>query len=115
MKQETKMKLQRIWMHTKEGLKAIAPCAILGSGIGMLIGGYFGTIENSKQIKKTNQKLNAVSQHVDYHTEIINQHADAGNACVAREDKMEKEIEELRRQNNILMEQALQRTKGDAA
>lgn len=115
MKQETKMKLQRAWMHTKEGLKAIAPALCIGSGLGMLIGGYFGAVENSRQIKKTNQKLNAVSQHVDYHTEIINQHADAGNACVAREDKMEQEIEELRRQNNILMGQALQRTKGDAA
>lgn len=115
MKQETKMKLQRAWMHTKEGLKAIAPALCIGSGLGMLIGGYFGAVENSRQIKKTNQKLNAVSQHVDYHTELINQHADAGNACVAREDKMEQEIEELRRQNNILLGQALQRTKGYAA
>lgn len=115
MKQETKMKLQRAWMRLKEDVKELAPALCIGSGLGMLIGGYFGAVENSRQIKKTNQKLNTVAQHVDYHTEIINQHADAGNACVAREDKMEKEIEELRRQNNILMEQALQRTKGDAA
>lgn len=113
MKQETKMKCQRAWMRFKQEVKEIAPCAILGSGIGMLIGGYFGTIENSKQIRKTNQKLAAVAQHVDYHSDILNQHADAGNACVAREDKMEQEIEELRRQNNILMEKALQNTKGE--
>lgn len=115
MKQETKMKWQRAWMRLKEDVKEVIPAVCIGGGLGMLIGGYFGTIENSKQIRKTNQKLNAVSQHVDYHTELINQHADAGNACVAREDKMEQEIEELRRQNNILMGQALQRTKGTEA
>lgn len=113
MKQETKMKWQRAWMRFKEEVKEIAPCAILGGGIGMLIGGYVGTIENSKQIGTINKRLALHERVINNHADILDQHADAGNKLADREHQMEEEVKELQRRNNLLMEKALQNTKGE--
>jgi TolA-binding protein len=113
MKEKTKMKLQRVWISFKQSVYEYAPSIAIGSGLGMLIGGYFGTIANSHQIGKMNKRLDTHEKVINHNADVVQQHASVGNAMIARTNKMQEEIEELQRQNNLLMEKALRETKGD--
>ena len=100
------MSARTSWERFKAEAKALLPWLGAGVGTGMLIGGYFGAIENGNQIRKINKRL-------DNHSRVISQHAHAGNQLVAVCEDQERKIEDLERQQRLLMEQALRATKGE--
>lgn len=108
MKQETRAKLSMAWIKIKKVTRDWAPAVGIGGGLGMLIGGYFGAIKNHSDI----QKLEKRHEHL---VGTVNQHADAGNALVDRVNEEKQRIEELQRQNALLMEKALHLTEGKAS
>lgn len=71
----------------------------------MLIGGYVGAISNSVEIGKMKKQIN-------HHSDVLNQHADAGNTLVDRCREDHDKLEELERRQALLMEQALRETTG---
>ena len=105
MKAETKLKWKTGWFRFKQEVKEMAPWLALGTAGGMLVGGYFGAVENSRQIKHINKRI-------ERHSELINQHADAGNDLVAKCREDHEKLEELERRQTLLMEQALRDTNG---
>ena len=104
MKQQTKTKLRVFWEKTKGALIPIG----IGSGIGMIIGGYFGAIFNAKSIEQLEQRTDMIENVVNHNAD-----AQANNLKIQIEDH--DKLEELIRQNNLLMEKALQETKGETA
>lgn len=111
MKPETRMKIRRKLMPVKNFIREWAPPIAIGLAGGMLIGGYVGTIDNSIQIGKINKRL-------DTHAKVINGNADAlegrTNYLKTHQEELEKKVEELQRQNNLLLEKALRETNGEA-
>lgn len=103
MKQSLKVKLQTLWEKTK-GL--VVPLAV-GGGIGMLFGGYFGAIINANNIEKLEERTDQIEATINHNVDVDNH-----NIQIAREDHAK--LEELVRQNNLLMEKALQETEGKA-
>lgn len=93
------------WERTKAELAVWAPWLGIGAVGGMLVGGYVGAVENSRQIKRINRRL-------DRHSYLIDQHADAGNQLVAKCKEDHDRLEEMERKQNLLMEQALRVTEG---
>lgn len=112
MKEKTKMKLERGWLKFKNFVSEYGTPIGLGTVSGMILGGYLGAIENSRQIRKVNKRLNTHEKVINYNAGVLNQHADAGNELAAQTAKMQEEIEELQRRNGLLMENALRETKG---
>ena len=102
MKEETKKKIRVKWDCFKT---EYLPSFAIGGILGMTIYSYFGTIGNSVRLKKVEQK-------VQVHSEIIDQHADAGNALVERCKETDEKVEELQRKQELLMENALRITEG---
>lgn len=72
---------------------------------GIIIGGSVTALHDSRRITKLEQRLGA-------HIKIGNENVDAINAFT---EETNSKIEELTRQNNILMEKALQQTEGKAS
>lgn len=105
MKAETKAKWEtRKYKFKMWAAEWIPPLAI-GLGGGMLVGGYFGAIKNSSDINK-------MKKRIDHQSEVLDQHADAGNALVDRCREDHEKLEELERRQALLMEQALRETAG---
>lgn len=105
MKNETKLRIKTGWYRFTETMKEMAPWLAIGSVGGMIIGGYTGAIKNGRQIDRINKRL-------DQHSEAINQHADAGNALVAKCREDHERLEEMEKRQALLMEQALRETDG---
>lgn len=101
MKDETKRKWRARW----ERVKAEAPAYACGGIIGAAIFGYVNSLCNSYRLDK-------VEKRVKKHSELINQHADAGNALVERCKETDEKVEELQRKQELLMENALRITEG---
>jgi len=72
---------------------------------GVIIGGSVTALHDSRRITKLEQRLGA-------HIKTGNENVDALNKFA---EETNKQIEELTRQNNILMEKALQQTEGKAS
>lgn len=105
MKQETKNKLKVKWARFKEGVKEWAPAVILGGLAGSAICGYVGAIDNSIKIDKMNKRLDRHAEVIDHNADVLDNRS---NYLKAHVDDLEKQAEELARQNNLLMEKALQ-------
>ena len=104
MKQQTKIKLKVLWEKVKGALVPIG----IGSGIGMILGGYFGAIVNAKSIERLEQRTDRIEN-------VVNHNADAQENNLRIQIEDHDKLEELIRQNNLLMEKALQETKGGEA
>lgn len=72
---------------------------------GVIIGGSVTALHDSRRITKLEQRLGR-------HIEVGNENVDALNKFA---EETNSKIEELTRQNNILMEKALQQTEGKAS
>ena len=72
---------------------------------GIIIGGSVTALHDSRRITKLEQRLGR-------HIEVGNENVDALNKFA---EETNSKIEELTRQNNILMEKALQQTEGKAS
>ena len=72
---------------------------------GIIIGGSVTALHDSRRITKLEQRLGR-------HIEVGNENVDALNKFA---EETNKQLEELTRQNNILMEKALQQTEGKAS
>lgn len=108
MREETKKKIRvRI-----DRIKAELPAFVTGSVIGMAVFGYFNSISNTNKIVKVQKEMKWVEKRIDDHSQLINQHADAGNRLVEICKDRDKRIEELEERQALLMEQALRRTEG---
>lgn len=105
MRQETKMRIQRKWMQAKQTLKEWAPWIGIGAVGGCIIGGYVGAIDNSIEIGKINKRLNRHSEVIDHNADCLDERT---NDLRKRSDALEEQVAELQRQNNLLMEKALQ-------
>lgn len=105
MKQETKMKIQRGWMKTKQVIREWAPWVGIGMVGGCIVGGYTGAIENSIQIGKINKRLDRHAECIDHNADCLDERT---KYLKDHTDDLEKQVAELQRQNNLLMEKALQ-------
>ena len=72
---------------------------------GIIIGGSVTALHDSRRITKLEQRLGR-------HIEVGNENVDALNKFA---EETNSKIKELTRQNNILMEKALQQTEGKAS
>ncbi len=95
-----------IWLKAtgnkiKENVGPIIACVIPG----IIIAGSATALHDSRRIAKLEKRL---GQHIDQG----NRNVDAINEFAADTNK---QLEELTRQNNILMEKALQQTEGKAS
>lgn len=72
---------------------------------GIIIGGSVTALHDSRRITKLEERLGR-------HIQVGNENVDALNKFA---DETNSKIEELTRQNNILMEKALQQTEGKAS
>lgn len=100
MRRETKEKIKTGWYRFKNWAGEWLPPIAVGGVIGAAVTGYIGAIEN-------NIKINRLSKRVDRHGELIDQHADAGNAWAEQCMEDRERIEELERRQALLMEQSL--------
>ena len=112
MKRETKEKIKGKLLRVTNTIVEVVPAIAVGSGVGMLIGGYFGALKNSIEIGKLNKRTSALETNVkELHEwadkEVVPKH----NAFT---DWTHKEIERLDRENRALMERALRETEGKA-
>lgn len=105
MKQETKDKIQRKWMQAKQVVKEWAPWIGIGAILGCSVGGYVGAIDNSIEIGKINKKLKRHAEVIDHNADCLDQRT---NDLRDRNEALEEQVAELQRQNNLLMEKALQ-------
>lgn len=105
MKAETRAKWETRKYKFKRWAAEWIPPMVLGFGGGMLIVGYAGAIKNSSDINK-------IKKRIDRQSEVLNQHADAGNTLVDRCREDHEKLEELERRQALLMEQALRETTG---
>lgn len=98
-------KIRAKWERAKAEIKELLPWVAFGTVGGMIVGGWVGAIDNST-------KINRLAKRVDRHSELINQHADAGNSLAERTWEDHQKIEEIERRQALLMEQALRNTEG---
>lgn len=112
MRRETKEKIKGKLLRVKNAIVEVAPAIAIGTGIGMLVGGYYGALKNGTEIGKLNKRTSALETNVkELHEwadkEVVPKH----NAFA---DWTHKEIERLDRENRALMERALRETEGKA-
>ena len=105
MKQETKDKIQRKWMRAKQVVKEWAPWIGISVAGGCIVGGYVGAIDNSIEIGKINKRLNRHAEVIDHNADCLDQRT---NDLRDRSQALEEQVAELQKQNNLLMERALQ-------
>lgn len=89
------------WMRVKENL----PRILFWTGAGVIIGGATTALRDSKRITK-------LEKDFDEHRQVNNDNVDKINDFISTTNDS---IDELIRQNNILMEKALQQTEGKAS
>lgn len=112
MKRETKEKIKGGLLRITHGIGEMLPSIAIGGGLGMIVGGYFGAIANSIQIKRLQRDVNRIDTNVNT---IVKVHD--GNMEKLNDFAHETidQINELQRQNNVLLGQALEETKGKPA
>lgn len=86
------------WQQTKRKARSLAVPLVIGGTIGAAWGGYGQSLKNSIDIKRLGDCHNSLS-------DVVNNNANCSIADRRR-------IEELERQNAVLMREALERTEG---
>ena len=109
MASEARVKAETLWIKIKTGLIELAPWFGLGACIGMLTGGYFGAIQNGQEIKRLNKRVDVIDKDLDGIVERHNENVDKYNSFV---NHTHEAIDELRKQNNVLLTRALEETEG---
>lgn len=96
----------KIWLKaTGEKLKENIGPIVAMIIPGLIIGGSVTALHDSRRISKLEKRLGT-------HIKVNNDNVDVFNEFA---DETNKKIEELTRQNNILLEKALKETEGKAA
>ena len=108
IKPETKAKVKQRAKKVGNAIISWAPWLAIGTTISAAWLGCCETIHNSSEIKKIYRLIDQHAHAGNNLLEVVNNNVDA-----AEEDR--KRIEELEKENRILMEKALRETNGDAA
>ena len=104
MTEETRTKWSLRWYRLKKGVKEFIPPFIQGAFIGTVVATPI-VLHNHK---KCIQELQTV---VNKNADVVSHNAHASRYHV---DRIDKELGELRRQNNLLLEKAMLETEGKA-
>lgn len=110
MKQESKFMigLKRVAMKVGD---VLAPIAV-GIIPGLILGGSFIAIRDNKRVNNLEKWVHEHVRESNNNVAVLNRDIDNMNDFM---DKTDSRIDELTRQNNLLLEKALQVTEGKAS
>ena len=105
-------KESRIWTWAKAKVhkikENIVPILFCVTG-GVIIGGSATALHDSRRITKLENRMN---DHVDNNNDNVDKINDAFEYIKKHMDETDSMLDDLSRQNNLLLEKALQRTEG---
>ena len=103
------MKIKGTMLRIGHGIREMLPSIAVGTGLGMIVGGYFGSIANGIAIKKQQRQINSLGTELRGLEDTFNNNVTVYNSFV---DWTHENVGKLQSQNNVLLERALKETEG---